>query len=78
MSKWIRFEYLYSKPKTEVWAVVSKSSHEILGQIRWYPCWRQYVFFPEADTLYSNGCMEVILNFITRLMSEHKQKKIGV
>ena len=44
--------------KTYVVDVASKRLNRlILGRIKWYSQWRQYVFIPEADTLYSTACI---------------------
>ena len=68
--KWIRFEFDQQLPKTQKWSVVNKSSGEPIAEIEWYPTWRQYVFFPEPDTVFNDGCLETIIAFIKRLNKE--------
>jgi hypothetical protein len=40
-----------------------------LGQIKWYPAWRRYVFFPSENTLYDANCLEEIEKFLRELMA---------
>lgn len=60
------FEYQYlvieeqprsSHRKTPVFAVMNRSQDMLLGTIQWYGAWRQYVFEPAADTVWSLGCL---------------------
>ena len=48
-----------------------------LGQIKWYPGWRRYAFFPDSETLYDSSCLKDIQNYIDELMVEHKILKEG-
>ena len=71
-NKWIFFEKCGDKPKTEVWAIINKSSDESIGQIEWHYPWRQYVIIPEPSTVFNDGCLETITAFIKRLNKERK------
>ena len=70
--QFIRFESLHSVTKTSRWACVNKSSGHSIGVVEWYGPWRQYCYFPEVDTVYSDGCMEDIQHFIRQLGMERK------
>lgn len=77
MSKtYIEFTLLQRKPKTEVYTVNNKSSGVLLGIIKWFAPWRQYCFFPSETTVYSQGCLKDIENFIQKLM--HKRKEVSI
>ena len=71
-SKYIRSELVGKKPKTGIYDIMSKSGDYTLGQVKWYAPWRQYVFFPREDTIYSRGCMNDINLFIEELMEKRK------
>lgn len=65
------FEYIVIDPiarsasgKTAVYEVTNRRSGDILGHIRWFGRWRQYVFHPVAQTVYSKGCLRDIADFI--------------
>ena len=58
------------KKKTSTIGVFHRGTVTRLGIIKWYTPWRQYVFFPESETLYSSGCLQDISNFISKMMSE--------
>lgn len=46
--------------KTPIVTVYSASSGGRLGQIYFYPRWRQFVFEPSFTTLWSRGCLDEI------------------
>jgi hypothetical protein len=56
------------------YAICSKSDSSILGHIRWYGACRQYCFFPAYETLYNNGCLRSITDFLEQLNKEQKEK----
>jgi hypothetical protein len=39
-----------------------------LGRVRWFGRWRQYVFYPERDCLFSAGCLRDLASFLEDLM----------
>lgn len=65
--KYIYFLKVADKPKTSVWHCRSQSSNALLGEVKWYGPWRQYCFFPEANTVFNVTCHEDINNFIGQL-----------
>lgn len=69
-NKYIFFELIGQKPKTQSWAVVNKNSDKELGVIEWYYAWRQYIFQPVEGSIYNNGCLNTIIEFINRLNKE--------
>ena len=77
MKSYIDFELIAKKHKTSVYAIVSKSSGDVLGHIRWYFGWRQYIFEPETteDTIWNRGCLQEVIDFLQRLMDERKEAK---
>ncbi len=78
MSEWLEFREKKSKPKTKVFSVWSKHSDSELGEIKWYPNWRHYCFFPTTKTtVHSDRCLFEISQFISKLNEEHKRKRIG-
>ena len=71
---YITFKKIEDKPKTSVFAILSKSNDDILGIVKWYAPWRQYCFFPENDTLWNPSCMKDVREFILGLMSSRKRR----
>jgi len=43
--------------RTPRYMIRNNRSGDLLGVIAWYASWRQFCFFPEADTVWSNGCL---------------------
>ena len=58
--------------KTQDYTVVNRSSGSIIARIRWYGSWRQYCFFPEGETVWSDGCLTDVQQFIERLAKNRK------
>jgi len=75
--EWLLFVVQERKPKTVVYAVVSKCSMAILGHVKWFPAWRHYCFFPVTgvETVHSDRCLLAISQFITKLNTEHNTKR---
>lgn len=63
-SRYLEFIHTENKPKTKVWEVQSKEHGFNIGQVRYYPAWRQYSFFPYEGTIYSRECLNDIIKFI--------------
>ncbi len=75
--KWINFveEEPLDKQKTKRFTVCNKKSLFPIGTVKWYGPWRQYCFFPNANTVYEQQCLLDITKFIHHLMLERKMKK---
>jgi hypothetical protein len=58
--------------KTVSVLVLLKSSGMTLGNILWHRHWRQYVFEPEPNTVWSDGCMIEVQTKIRELMAARK------
>ena len=58
--------------KTEVFSIHNNKSFALLGTIKWYGAWRQYCFYPEQNTVWSNSCLEHIREFIKEEMEKRK------
>ncbi len=63
----IHFVKIADKPKTSVWSCRNNKSDSELGRVRWYPAWRQYIYEPACEAVYSVGCLEDINDFIKQL-----------
>jgi len=66
--KYIRFQLVKHLPKTDVYDVVIIDSGGVLGQVKWFPQWRKYSFFPVQCTVYEKQCLRDIANFCEQLM----------
>lgn len=75
IKKYIRFNEVNNPGKrTRIFEVINISNDYVLGIIRWYTAWRQYVFIPEDSTVYSLGCLEDIQKELKTLNYEQKMK----
>lgn len=71
-----RFEYIHfvktgDTGKTSIWECLNNSSGAILGEVRWYGPWRQYIFLP-VNSFYSAGCLQDVITFIASLDKERR------
>ena len=65
-------EILSSSMKTKCWTVRSRQNITLqLGVIRWQPQWRQYAFYPEADSYFEEVCMRELANFCQAQTMRH-------
>ena len=74
-SKWVRFERVSTGAtprKTAIYFVVNKTQNALLGEVRWYASWRQYIFAPKENTLYARSCLADIERFIGSLMEQRR------
>lgn len=46
---------------TRIIEVISVRGGDLLGTIRWYGPWRQYVFRPEPACVFNVGCLTTII-----------------
>ena len=73
--EYIQFDLVVQddKKKTQTYAVRNIKSQFILGWVKWYGPWRQYCFFTDGNTIFSEGCLKDIELFIKELMDERKK-----
>lgn len=74
IGKYIRgYDMTPQNRKTKIIHLISNGDVEVLlGVIKWLGSWRQYCFFPETNTLYSNECLKDIKEFLEKLNKEAK------
>jgi hypothetical protein len=60
--------------RTEIWTVATRPGVP-LGEIKWFPRWRQYAFFAHRNTWLSPLCMADIAERIFILNREQRAKK---
>lgn len=60
--------------KTSYWTVRSVRHGDLLGDIKWYGPWRQYVFEP-FNAIFNKQCLNDISTFIEARMQARKKVK---
>jgi hypothetical protein len=68
----IKFVEEHRYLKTSRYAVYAIHDGAFLGQVMWHGPWRQYVFYPAENTLWSVGCLQDVQGFIKGLMDARK------
>jgi hypothetical protein len=73
----LRFQEIPNPGKrTRVVHVKAKISGSLLGVIKWYGQWRQYVFYPEPQTLFNRVCLDGIIMVVKGMNSDHMKKLV--
>lgn len=75
-ASYVSFQLVEHKPKTEVYNVLTSSTKDILGQVKWWAQWRQYCFFPTEECVFSSGCLSDIIDFV-KAQNDGHVKKVG-
>lgn len=74
-AEYLKFEEIDSSwLKTQRWAVITLRSGTFLGMIGWYSQWRQYVFYPDAQTQFNADCLGQISRFMQAQTQERRLK----
>jgi hypothetical protein len=76
--KWVVYSWAGSSPsgKTQKWAAFAAVDGTTrLGEIRWFPAWRQYCFYPEYSTVWNDECLHEVARYLARVNREHKESK---
>ena len=71
---YIQFEEILPvSTKTKQWVVLSASSRQSLGEVRWYSPWRRYCFYATmTGAIFDKECLTDIGAFIQARMQERK------
>ena len=51
---------------------VRAMNYAYLGEVKWFAHWRKYCFFPSRDTVFDQGCLREISDFIEHETAAHK------
>ncbi len=74
--EYIRFVKMEDKPKAKTprWVCRNNKSNDELGIIKWFSSWRQYCYFATGPAVFSKGCLQDIISFISEATNERKRK----
>lgn len=75
MSKHLLFNQVPFDGKTKKVCVTSSHDFSVLGYIGWHGGWRQYVFHPNIDCLWSWDCLKDLSEYIKNLMDERRHRQ---
>ena len=71
---YIKFSLSREQPEsgeTSVWDVTAKAG-EFLGEVRWFPKWRKYSFFPAPVCVFEEVCLGDIGDFLKWATDAHE------
>lgn len=49
--------------KTKVWQVVNDGG-TVIGHVKFWPAWRQYILDPHPNTVWSHECLSIAVSFL--------------
>ena len=76
MNKYLIFRELPNPGrKTKIVVVNSARSGKRLASIHWYGAWRQYTLWPEPDTIWNDGCLRDILEYMAEMKAERAKER---
>jgi len=64
--------------RTQRFTVRSARHHDVLGGIRWFGRWRQYVFEPALGTTFNNECLVSIADRLSYLNTMHRPARAAL
>ncbi len=59
--------------KTRQFSVFSRANRSLLGYVKWWTQWRQYVFFP-LNSLFDKNCLREVAQFCEEVTTVHKDR----
>jgi hypothetical protein len=65
-------ELEHNTGKTKIWKIYSRHDNTCLGQVRWHPGWRTYVFWPNPLTIFSFDCLQELSVFMEDEVTKRK------
>lgn len=74
-TSYLTFHERECKTKTKVFEIINIKNYSV-GFIKWFGAFRKYSFEPNEDTIWDSNCLLEVVDFIDKLMLEHKLEKI--
>lgn len=69
----LRYKFIHFKfCRGTTWQCLSNKNHDLLGFVVHYRPWRQYIFQPEPNTVFSIECLHDIQDFMAALARDAK------
>ena len=59
--------------KTKIFAVLNTLAKIPLGTVKFHSVWRKYIFWPEKDCGFDDGCMIEIVEFVREQTSKWRE-----
>lgn len=75
----LKYKFFSVELSTESWAghsifyVVNRKAKSCLGRIVFYPAWKQWVLCPDAETVWSDGCLTDIQDAIKQISAKSRE-----
>ncbi len=63
--------------KTRTYFILNRRTGCEIGRIKWLPQWRQFCFFPDQYSVWSNDCLVAVVLAIGKVKAHHEGAKHG-
>ncbi len=74
-SEYLKSRHLSHTGKTHKWAIDNRRFASRLATVYWHTGWRQYIFVPEPDCIFSWGCLGDVREFLLRANAHRKAER---
>lgn len=65
-------ETIVKGQKTKFYDIIN-NKFERIGSIKWQGSFRKYAFFPAADTVWDNKCLEEVLDVLNDINKKYRE-----
>ena len=72
--EWLTFAKIGQTKKTKIYEIKSKCDKSVLGEVKWYPKWRNYCFIT-PEFVFSDRCLMTLARFVHTNNLEHRLRK---
>lgn len=69
------YEEVIPKRKTSLFHIISNYDNTEIGLIKWYGAWRKFTVLFKSNTLWDTTCIKDLIEYLTIITDEYKQKK---
>lgn len=64
------------KKKTDIIMLFNRCTEACLGEIKWFPAFRKYNYFPAIDIVLDAKCLDVISKYLNDLNLKYKKDNL--
>ena len=61
--------------KTPIYWLLNNDNFN-LGEIKWFPAWRKYCFYPNMDTIWDTKCLEEVIEFMNQINNKRRSDNV--
>jgi hypothetical protein len=78
--RWLAFVLqprLAERKTDNCWTVMPIGGGNELGEVKWFPAWRRFCFYPAVDTAFDQACLREIADFCEEKRREWRVERFA-